>query len=146
MAQPNLLPPASQIALLPSASRERLSVAFLCDSAQDRFYQLPPVTEFPKAITRAPRCLQGVELRERELGYPAGNGGSGVCGQHKERQRRPIQRPDSVQACSNKESSDWWGGRHSRYRAQQAKAQCGFGGLSLPVSSLVCPGMEKQPL
>lgn len=30
-----------------------------------------------------------------------------MCGQHKERQCRPMQRPDSGQACSNKESPDW---------------------------------------
>lgn len=76
-AQHSLLPPA-QIRCSLHPEKDRPGVASLHNSAQDRFYQLPLVTEFPKAITRALQCLQGVELRASELGYPAGNGGSGV--------------------------------------------------------------------
>lgn len=76
-AQHNLLPPA-QLRCPLHPEKDKPGVASLHNSAQDRFYQLPLVTEFPKAITRALQCLQGVELRASELGYPAGNGDSGV--------------------------------------------------------------------
>lgn len=124
-AQHSLLPPA-QLRCPLHPEKDRPGVASLHNSAQDRFYQLPLVTEFPKAITRALQCLQGVELRASELGYPAGNGGSGVYGQHKQRQCRPMHRDLPLSQCSAagmlQREPSLGRRRHSRNTALQAKA------------------------